>query len=297
MQKEKLDIPSFDLIYKDEKVSFAIRSMSSIEDENSGKIIPPHRHNYFSILFIKSAIGKHQIDFVEYDINPKSIIFINPGQVHSVQINGKPDGYAILFTQEFMYNNGISQDFINNLRIFKSCDENPPIGIPNDQLDYFNQIIEKIIEEFYSDDSHKYEMISSQLKIFLIQCNRLIKTKSEIFDTAIGSDISIVSKFKNLVEQNFTNLHKVNEYAEQLFVTANYLNEVIKAGIGKTAKEYIQDRIILEAKRKVHYTDLTSKEIAYELGYNDPAHFSKVFKNCTNQSFSSYKNSIRKKYN
>lgn len=296
MKKEKIDIPSYDLEHNGEKVSFAIRSMRDIEKEIEGKIIPPHRHNYYSILYIKDADGKHQIDFVEYDVKQKTIIFINPGQVHDVNINKSPDGYAILFTNEFLINNGINKEFIENLRLFKTCDENPPIEIPENQFEDFNQLIERIEVEFNSKNVHSFELISAQLKIFLIKCNRITKVSGNIMETAIGSDISIVGKFKSIVEDNFKTLHKVNEYAEKLFVTANYLNEVIKAGIGKTAKEYIQDRIILEAKRKAHYTDLTSKEIAYELGYNDPAHFSKVFKNCTNLSFSSYKETIRKKY-
>lgn len=297
MKKEKLDIKSFDLFHKEEKVSFAIRSMKEIDDEIAGEIIPPHRHNYYSILFVKNAYGKHQIDFVEYDVKPKSIIFINPGQVHDVKVKKSPEGYAILFTSEFLLNNGIKKEFVENLRLFRNCDDNPPLKIPEDEYEQFSDLVESIAKEFNSTDQQRFDMISSHLKIFLVKCNRLTKSKNEILETAIGSDIPIVKEFKFLVERHFHILHKVNEYAEKLFVTANYLNEVIKAGIGKTAKEYIQDRIILEAKRRVHYTEMTSKEIAYELGYNDPAHFSKVFKKHTNQSFSSYKESIRKKYN
>ena len=63
--------------------------------------------------------------------------------------------------------------------------------------------------------------------------------------------------------------------------------------MGLTAKEYVQNRIILEAKREAYFTDRTGKEVAYYLGFEDPAHFSKFFKNCTGISFSEFRSSVR----
>ncbi len=79
-------------------------------------------------------------------------------------------------------------------------------------------------------------------------------------------------------------------------MTANHLNEVVKKITGQTAKEVIQDRLLLEAKRYATYSDCTLSEIAFHLGYEDAAHFSRMFKKCSGMNFVQFRAAIRKKY-
>ena len=83
--------------------------------------------------------------------------------------------------------------------------------------------------------------------------------------------------------------HSVKDYSASLFVTPDYLNKVVKSLIGKTAKEYIQNRIIIAAKRLLFHTTSSNKEIAFELGFNEPDHFSSFFKKCTSMSSSVFR--------
>ena len=106
----------------------------------------------------------------------------------------------------------------------------------------------------------------------------------------------IVKDFKNLLERNYSRYHKVSDYAGQLHLSANYLNEVIKDETRHSAKDFIQDRIILEAKRLATHSDISLKETAFQLGFDDPSHFSKFFRNCTAGDFTTFRNQIRKKY-
>jgi AraC-like DNA-binding protein len=91
------------------------------------------------------------------------------------------------------------------------------------------------------------------------------------------------------VEQKFITHKKVTEYADHLAVTPNYLNEIVKRASGFPASHHIQQRIVLEAKRHATYSDSSMKEIAYHLGFDDIAHFSKFFKNVVGQSFTDFK--------
>ena len=84
----------------------------------------------------------------------------------------------------------------------------------------------------------------------------------------------------------------VKEYADMLAVTPNYLNEMVKEVSGFTASHHIQQRIILEAKRKVIFEGDSLKEIAYGLGFWDPAHFSKFFKNSSGVNFTDFKKGV-----
>jgi len=98
-----------------------------------------------------------------------------------------------------------------------------------------------------------------------------------------------VKQFKNDVELYFRTHHKVNEYADRQHLTANHLNEVIKSETGTSTKDFIQNRLLLEAKRLARYSNLNAKEIAYRLGYEDVAHFSKFFKKWEGVAFTEFR--------
>jgi AraC family transcriptional regulator, transcriptional activator of pobA len=107
---------------------------------------------------------------------------------------------------------------------------------------------------------------------------------------------TLVKQFKDLLDIHFIQWHKVAEYAKSLHITSNYLNELVTQETGKSAKDMIINRIMLEAKRFATYSETSLKEVAYKLGFDDPAHFSKLFKNQEEQSFTEFRASIRKKY-
>jgi len=96
-----------------------------------------------------------------------------------------------------------------------------------------------------------------------------------------NSNVCILRDFKGLLEQYFQDWHQVNTYASKLNLTSKHLSHTVKSLTGKTAKEFIQDRLILESKRLLLHTDLEIKEIAYQIGFEEPLHFSGFFKKST----------------
>ena len=91
------------------------------------------------------------------------------------------------------------------------------------------------------------------------------------------------------METHYKTWHATSQYANELNITPDHLNRSIKSLIGKTAKEYIQARITIAAKRMLYFSDLSTKEIAYDLGFSEPANFSNFFKKCTGISPSEFK--------
>ena len=98
-----------------------------------------------------------------------------------------------------------------------------------------------------------------------------------------------MASVKALVEANYQNWHASSQYAEALHITPDHLNRTVKSLIGKTAKEYIQSRITVAAKRMLYFSDQSNKEIGYALGFSEPGNFSAFFKKCTGQSPSDFK--------
>jgi AraC family transcriptional regulator, transcriptional activator of pobA len=285
--KEK--IYSLDLIYAGAPASFVMRSMEDIEREQGGFSDDPHRHNFYSVIWSFSATGKHIIDFHEYAIEPRSIFFVSPWQVHQVITNPGPKGLVILFTPEFLQKNSIREDFISNLRLFRDSDETPPLPLNETASLMLMGYADAMNFAFESSDEMKYETIGAYLKLFLIQCNGLCSLFPDNNTQSIEVGRTLVQRFKTLVEQRFSEWHQVQDYAKELNVSPGYLNEVISSSIHKPAKEYIQNRLILETKRLSLFTGKSVKEIGYELGFNDPSHFSKFFKTFTGNSLQEFR--------
>lgn len=282
-------IPSIDLESDNKKVSFAFRTMEEIHKRTGGKPDIPHRHNYFTILWAKNVCGLHYIDYMEYGIRPNYIFFVNPGQVHQVITYGEPEGFVIMFTQEFLQQNQISEEFVTNLGLFSQYSTTPPILVNSEASVRLGEIVKNIELVFHEESPYKLDLLAAYLRVFLIESNKYAPQPETENTQTLQSTRIILKEFKSLVESKFVEWHKVGDYSKQLNITSDYLNNVIKSTIGKTAKEFIQNRLVLEAKRLGLHTHLSTKEIAFQLGFDDPSHFSKFFKNIENKAFSDFR--------
>lgn len=292
MQENKTNIPTYVLRHDSQEVAFAIRSTKDVMDMFGDNTDKPHRHDYYTVLWAHSYAGKHIVDYREFEIKPNDVFFVSPGQVHQVIHNENPDGTVILFTCDFLSKNFINESFIENLNLFSEISSTPPIHISRNSAALMIELVEKMRLAISTNDPFKNETIGAYLKLFLIECNKYAHTAKSENTQTIQSGRVILKNFKDILEMNFPNWKKVSDYAGKLSISSDYLNEVVKTTTGKTAKELIQQRIVLEAKRLGLHTDLSTKEIAYRIGFADPSHFSKFFKNCEGASFTEFRNAL-----
>ena len=137
------------------------------------------------------------------------------------------------------------------------------------------------MDEFKSNEAAQYDMLQAYLKQFIIHSVRIKKddyTIKEDTETKLFKDFSI------LVEQNFRELHSVTEYANRLGLSPKSLTKHLQKIGANTPSDIIKSRIILEAQRQLIYTDQSVKHIAYDLGFNDSAYFTRFFKKDTLKS-------------
>lgn len=285
--KEK--IFSLDLMHNDVPMPFVIKKLEGIDNIGLGIETNPHRHNYYSVIWPFAGEGKHIIDFREYPIIRNHIFFVSPNQVHQVIISSALSGYVILFTAEFLDRNSIRNDFILNLRLFRNSDETPPLPVDETLAGKLKKFADNMIEPFSTRTDMFLEIAGAYLKLFLIECNGHCTLSPGSNLQSIEVTKLLVKNFKDLVERQYSTSHQVKDYAESLNVTPNYLNEVIKTSVNIPAKEYIQNRLILEAKRMAVFTEKSAKEIGFDLGFDDPSHFSKFFKTNAGQSLQTFR--------
>lgn len=282
MQQKKIEMMSSDL-------SFELKRMEIIHDNPHPLVEEAHRHDYYTLIFVEKAKGIHKIDFDEYEMGEHQVFFVAPGQVHQVIEEGRSTGFVLLFSEDFLLKHHINENFIKDLNLFRDYGQTPPLYLSEQLFSEMKMIIEEIEKLLESDMELKLDAIGAYLKLFLIKCHNTCDLKLESQEKNQNAGVTMLRDFKELVEKYYRTEHKVIFYSSKLFVSSDHLNKTVKSLIGVSAKDYIQNRIIMEAKRMLLHTDSSSKEIGYELGFKDPAHFSTFFKNCTNESVSSFK--------
>ena len=273
---------------EDDSFSFRISKTESIYEKHGGKPDVPHRHNFYTVLIINKAKGTHSIDFNDYPLGNNQIFFISPGQVHQMREDEAAVGYSMVFSSQFLIKNNIAFSFIKDLHLFNEFGQSPPLTLSQEEIDKINAYAEDIFKLHHSEQAFKYDAIGSLLKLILIQCNNVCSLPND-FNQDLGSKNSTLVKFKDLVNIHHKEWHATSNYAEELFITPDYLNRIVKSQTGKTAKEHIQSRIIVAAKRLLYFSELSNKEIGFELGFSEPANFSAFFKHAEGQSPSQFK--------
>jgi AraC-like DNA-binding protein len=272
---------------------FILKDMGTLYDQFGGKPDKPHRHDYFTILLIEKAKGVHIVDFNSYELFDHCLFFIYPGQVHQFMAGERPEGWIINFTQLFLVRHSIPDRMINDVYLFNKHGETPPLPVSKENFQHYKDIIRQIQQYSQMDSNMKDDALGALLKLILVQSNNHCSLRKEKNPQTIETGNQLVRHFKELINRHYRELHKVSDYADMLAVTSDYLNKSVKSLTGKSAKEFILDRILVEAKRVLLFTETTNKELAFHLGFEEPSHFSSFFKRYTNISPIDFRNAAR----
>jgi len=281
-------IKTYNTVTRDnDLIHFKIARIQDMYEERKGNPDEPHRHDFYTVLLVEQAEGKHVVDFKEFSLGNKQVFFIHPGQVHQVIEYAKPKGFVLLFSEQFLINHHIDSTFIGDVSLFNEYGNFPPLPLSNEKLAKLNLFCEEIINS-NKDSKFTEQIFASYLRLLLIECNTSCSEKPENTQT-IETGHSLLKKMRALLEENYSKWHSPSQYANALNISTDHLNRTIKSLIGKTSKEYIQARICTAAKRLLYFSNLSNKEIGYELGFSEPANFSAFFKKCSGYSPSEFK--------
>ncbi len=284
-------IPVDDFTREEAELSFKFLRL----DNNSGyNARDPHRHNYFEIFHFTKGGGDHMLDFAHREIKDHSLHFVAPGQVHMLRRDKSAKGYVLIFSSGFFHLHAAKTNMLNEYPAFNKTAV-PVLSSAKDLSNELQKIAAEIESEYNSVHPYRDQVLFSYLNIFLLKCRPFFVAGKE-YASADNASQFLVRKFHQLIDENFHTMHKVKLYADRLSITPNHLNDISKKTTGKTALELIQDRITLEAKRYLLHSDYNSKQIAFELNFNDPSYFSRFFKQQTKLSPESYRKFVREKY-
>ena len=263
---------------------FALKRIEDVYRATNGAPDVPHRHDYYTIVFVEKGEGTHFVDFTEYKIENQTIYFIQPGQMHQVILTAEPVGWVITFTEQFLIANSISEKMINDIYLFNDYGQSPPLPINDRDLPVYRSLIEQMNYFASSLESYTLEAVGSLVKLFLIQSNNHCSLHKSDNTQLLETSNHLLRSFKQSLNKRYAQAHMVSDYADELAVTADYLNKTVKNLTGKSAKDHIQTKLIIEAKRSLLFSKISGKELAYELGFEESAHFNNFFKKNTGQT-------------
>jgi AraC family transcriptional regulator, transcriptional activator of pobA len=239
----------------------------------------------FYTIFLKDVkcgdmvYGRHTYDYQE-----GTLVFLAPGQVAGINSNGElyqPKGYALVFHADLIHGTALGR----NIRDYSF------FGYQSSEALHLSERERKIVLDCFSKieyeleravDKHSKRLIVSNIQLFLDYCVRFYDRQ---FITRDNAHNGILERFENLLNEYFQTdkpqslgLPSVAYFAGELNLSANYFGDLIKKETGKTAQEYIQSKIIEVAKGKIFDQSKSVNQIAYELGFKYPQHFTRLFK-------------------
>jgi AraC family transcriptional regulator, transcriptional activator of pobA len=250
-----------------------------------------HRHDYFEILIFDKTGGTHEIDFVTYPVKKDTIHFLSPGQVHLLRRDKSVTGHVLAFKEEAF----LSTPFANNEKLLMpSSAVSPVITLDKAGRAKINNSLSNLLAEYSNEHSYSAYSLSAHLLLFFIEVMKHLEYKGPA--SKQSSSNTLYHNFRRLVDNNITSSHSVAQYASQLNVTAGHLNDTVKKESGKNASDIIHSRLLLEAKRLLYHSQLSVKEIAAMLNYDDPAYFTRFFKTHEKITPGEFREQVRKRY-
>jgi AraC family transcriptional regulator, transcriptional activator of pobA len=232
----------------------------------------PHRHDYHELLWVRAGSGRHLLDGSPLPVRPGAITVIGRGQVHVFEHADEVDGALVRFRDELLL--GTTPGWLLADRVGRN------VPVPAREVERLESIVAALVAEC----GLPADVRSADLQRHLISALLLLvarwhaEARAERCGEADRADLALHHRFTRALEADFARHHGAGHYAEVLGVTAATLWRALSHATGRSTKELILERVMLEAARLLRFTDLPVQQVAQGVGFADPLYFSRAFK-------------------
>jgi AraC-like DNA-binding protein len=242
------------------------------------KQTPVYITTFYSIILFTEGEEDIAINGNQVKVKPGVVVCSRPGEIWKWNPDTQLKGLHLLFEEEFLLSFFNDSLFLSKFP-YLQADRKSPFLLPSSDLysklrQLYLDMRKEINEPAVEKDQH---MLRALLYETLMVYNRIpvLESAAKIKDDM--PMLRYIAQFQQLVESNYKQQHDVEFYADQLFITSNYLNKMVKQSLGMTTKQYILSRIMTEAKRMLDYTSLSVAEIAQHLHFESSTYFVRLF--------------------
>lgn len=244
---------------------------------------------YIKVLYLPKGY-KLTVDFASYVTRQPTLFFVAPNQFLKIETFGQEVGFLIFYNRDFYCIQIHDQEVACDGLLFNNVQNMPTVNVMKEDTAFIDHLFHQMESEFKLKDISLEEMNRTYLKQLLIKATRMWKKQHlEKVVQEQNNDLEFFRKFTILVDAHYKAKHTVADYADVLSIAPKTVTHKFKRLKLPQPNEVIKNRIILEAKRLLVHTSLTAKEIAHELGYDDPAYFSRQFQVKTGESPSGFR--------
>lgn len=264
---------------------------SIVSKENSSSVSKPFRSNHFSFILIKKGILNLKVNLFEYILKENEIIIIPPTSIRQFSFDGTVEYYALLFTPQFLMESGFYQKHFKLFPFF-SDESKAYLSLEVVQVEFFTRLVDLIKIKITATENKKADdnIIELLFQAFLLE---LIYQYEQI--NSENSSINkndLIYRFLTTLPKFFRENREVKFYANKLYVNPKYLTQVLTKKTGKSARDYINEIVLLEAKVLLDNPKNTIRDIAEDLNFSDQFHFTNFFKKNSGMTPTKYRNKI-----
>ncbi|MCT2561960.1 AraC family transcriptional regulator [Chryseobacterium herbae] len=270
----KQSIPTYDLTDSTQHgilIERIEKRTMSTEDNLFDKGI--HRDSHYIFTFLERGWAKMMVDFKTIEAQGSSVFFLLPGQVHEGILMENVSGWFIAVKADLL------SDTVRSV-FEESLIDIHPVSIDDNWVEKLSscaEILKKSCTEEMLSSKEGFLVVRSLMNAFTGMYAMVFLSENNCEISTESRAVQLTRKFRILIRKEFKTMKSPSVYAGLLNISPGYLTEVIREVTGKSAQHWIHQEILIEAKRLLSFTQLTVKEIAYELGYNDHTYFSRLF--------------------
>jgi len=238
-----------------------------------------HRLNFYMLIYFTEGKTEHLVDFIWYKVRKNTLLYLTKGQINAFKFNEDVRGFVIIFSEIYFKKqlNKLSKNAV--MQIFTSHLFSPKIQVPIESN--IPQYINLFHEEFLKENLtfNKSNILDSLYTIIFSKLEQLKKHQTIHIEEPYKLELFL--KFKILLEKYYSKSRNANFYAVKMNMTYQHLNTICREVVDVTVKQFIDEFIILEAKRMLINSSIKSSELAYRIGFEETTNFVKYFKKHT----------------
>jgi len=235
----------------------------------------PHRHDYHELCWARSGVGCHLIDGQRCAVRPNTLTLIGRGQVHVFERACGINGVGVRFGPELLgdYTSGRA----NPLWLFEGRGERT-VEVPAAEI----PLVDGVLDALSAESRRTADAVSVDVERHLLSTLLLwVARWHRAAESAVAADdldVQVYGRFLTLLDRDFARHHGIAHYADALAIPPAALSAALARVTGRTTKELIMDRVMLEGARLLRFTELTVGQIAFRSGFDDQFYFSRAFK-------------------
>jgi len=236
----------------------------------------PHRHDFYQIFWMRHGAPSFNIDFYNFPIDAYALVFVPPGAVHTFGDVNTSGGFILSFQEDFLETEGQSVDLFAECPALDPAQARTVLAVPESSAEIVHGYCTRMFEELSAKREGYRTATAALLRLLFVEIRRCMSNQSS--PGSFHKYSPLTARFLRMLNSRPYQLTKASEVARLLGVSRSWLNQLVRQETAKNLTDHLRGRLVLESKRLLAHSDLNVSEIAYQLGFEDPSYFTRLFR-------------------